>query len=160
LVGVSVFLGIFSAIVFFAPEMGGYFLEANNFIPADPMKTPPHIAPVWYFTPFYAILRAIPQKQLGVIAMGAAVLIFLALPWLDRGLVKSIRYRGTLYKTPFGLFITAFLILGYMGTQDPNLWYVNPTSQICTVIYFSFFLLMPIYTRLDKSRPAPERVTS
>jgi len=160
LVGVSVFLGIFSAIVFFAPEMGGYFLEANNFIPADPMKTPPHIAPVWYFTPFYAILRAIPQKQLGVIAMGAAVLIFLALPWLDRGLVKSIRYRGTLYKTAFGLFITAFLILGYMGTQDPNLWYVNPTSQICTVIYFSFFLLMPIYTRLDKSRPAPERVTS
>lgn len=160
LVGVSVFLGIFSAIVFFAPEMGGYFLEANNFISADPMKTPPHIAPVWYFTPFYAILRAIPQKQLGVIAMGAAVLIFLALPWLDRGLVKSIRYRGTLYKTAFGLFITAFLILGYMGTQDPNLWYVNPTSQICTVIYFSFFLLMPIYTRLDKSRPAPERVTS
>jgi ubiquinol-cytochrome c reductase cytochrome b subunit len=160
LVGVSVFLGIFSAVVFFAPEMGGYFLEANNFIPADPLKTPPHIAPVWYFTPFYAILRAIPQKQLGVIAMGAAVLIFLALPWLDRGIVKSIRYRGTLYKTAFGLFITAFLILGYMGTQDPNLWYVNPTSQVCTAIYFAFFLLMPIYTRLDKSRPVPDRVTS
>lgn len=158
LVGVSVFLAIFSAVVFFAPEMGGYFLEANNFIPADPMKTPPHIAPVWYFTPFYAILRAIPQKQLGVIAMGAAVAIFLALPWLDRGIVKSIRYRGNLYKTFFGLFIVSFIVLGYMGTQDPNLWYVNPTSQVCTVIYFLFFLAMPIYTKFDKTRQVPERV--
>jgi ubiquinol-cytochrome c reductase cytochrome b subunit len=160
MVGVTVFLSLFSAVVFFAPEMGGYFLEDNNFIPADPMKTPPHIAPVWYFTPFYAILRAIPQKQLGVIAMGLAVAIFLALPWLDRGLVKSIRYRGRLYKTAFGLFIVAFLILGYMGTQDPNLWYVNPVSRVCTIIYFGFFLLMPIYTRLDKTKPAPDRVTS
>jgi len=105
-------------------------------------------------------LRAIPQKQLGVIAMGAAVLIFLALPWLDRGAVKSIRYRGTLYKTAFGMFITAFLILGYMGTQDPNLWYVNPVSQVCTAIYFAFFLLMPIYSKLDKTLPEPDRVTS
>ncbi len=159
LVGVSVFLAIFSAVVFFAPEMGGYFLEANNFIPADPMKTPPHIAPVWYFTPFYAILRAVPQKQLGVLAMGAAVVIFLALPWLDRGIVKSIRYRGNLYKTAFGIFIVSFLILGYMGTQDPNLWYVNPVSRICSITYFLFFLAMPIYTRLDKTRQVPDRVT-
>jgi len=159
LVGVSVFLAIFSAVVFFAPEMGGYFLEANNFIPADPMKTPPHIAPVWYFTPFYAILRAIPQKQLGVVAMGAAVAIFLALPWLDRGLVRSIRYRGGLYKTFFGIFIFAFLVLGYMGTQDPNLWYVKPVSRICAVVYFAFFLAMPLYTAMDKTKPVPARVT-
>ncbi len=160
LVGVSVFLAIFSAVVFFAPEMGGYFLEANNFIPADPMKTPPHIAPVWYFTPFYAILRAIPQKQMGVVAMGAAVAIFLALPWLDRGIVRSIRYRGGLYKTFFGIFIVSFLILGYMGTQDPNLWYVNPVSRVCAFLYFMFFLAMPIYTKLDKTRQVPDRVTA
>lgn len=159
LVGVSVFLALFSSVVFFAPEMGGYFLEANNFIPADPLKTPPHIAPVWYFTPFYAILRAIPQKQLGVIAMGGAVVIFFALPWLDRGIVRSIRYRGTLYKSAFAIFIFAFLVLGYMGTQDPNLWYVNPVSQVCTALYFGFFLLMPVYTRLDKTRKEPARVT-
>ena len=158
--GVCVFLALFSAIMFLAPEMGGYFLEANNFIPADPMKTPPHIAPVWYFTPFYAILRAIPQKLLGVIAMFAAVLIFFALPWLDRGIVKSIRYRGTLYKTAFGLFCVAFVVLGYMGTQDPNLWYVNPVSRVGTIIYFGFFLLMPVYTRLDKTRQEPDRVTA
>jgi ubiquinol-cytochrome c reductase cytochrome b subunit len=160
LVGVSVFLAIFSGVVFFAPEMGGYFLEANNFIPADPLKTPPHIAPVWYFTPFYAILRAVPDKVLGVLAMGAAVMVFFALPWLDRGLVKSIRYRGTLYRSIFAVFIVAFLILGYMGTQDPNLWYVNPVSRICTVIYFAFFLGMPFYTKLDKTSPVPERVTA
>ena len=160
LVGVSVFLAIFSAVVFFAPEMGGYFLEANNFIPADPLKTPPHIAPVWYFTPFYAILRAIPQKQLGVVAMGAAVAIFLALPWLDRGIVRSIRYRGGLYKIFFGIFIFSFLVLGYMGTQDPNLWYVNPVSRVCSFLYFMFFLAMPIYTKLDKSRQEPDRVTA
>jgi ubiquinol-cytochrome c reductase cytochrome b subunit len=159
LVGVCVFLAIFSAVVFFAPEMGGYFLEANNFIPADPLKTPPHISPVWYFTPFYAILRAIPNKVAGVLAMGASVVIFFALPWLDHGPVKSIRYRGTLYKSFFGVFIVAFLILGYMGTQDPNLWYVNPVSRVCAFVYFAFFLLMPIFTKLDKTSQEPERVT-
>jgi len=159
LVGVSVFLAIFSAVVFFAPEMGGYFLEANNFIPADPLKTPPHISPVWYFTPFYAILRAVPNKVAGVLAMGASVVIFFALPWLDHGPVKSIRYRGTLYRSFFGVFIVAFLILGYMGTQDPNLWYVNPVSRVCAFVYFAFFLLMPIFTKLDKTSQEPERVT-
>ncbi len=159
IMGVVGFLAVYFGIIFFSPEMGGYFLEDNNFIPADPLKTPPHIAPVWYFTPFYAILRAIPQKQLGVVAMGVAVAIFFLLPWLDRGLVKSIRYRGNLYKIALGLFVLAFLILGYMGTQDPNLWYVNPVSRVCALVYFGFFVLMPIYTRLDKTKPVPERVT-
>ncbi|MDE3010699.1 MAG: cytochrome bc complex cytochrome b subunit [Pseudomonadota bacterium] len=159
LVGVTVFLALFSAVVFFAPEMGGYFLEANNFIPADPLKTPPHISPVWYFTPFYAILRAVPNKVFGVLAMGASVVIFFLLPWLDNGPVKSIRYRGSLYKAFFGLFIVAFLILGYMGTQDPNLWYVNPVSRVCAIVYFAFFLGMPLYTKLDKTKQEPERVT-
>ncbi len=156
--GVVAFLAVYFGIIFFAPEMGGYFLEDNNFIPADPLKTPLHISPVWYFTPFYAILRAIPQKQLGVLAMGVAVVIFFLLPWLDRGLVKSIRYRGILFKAALGLFVVAFLILGYMGTQDPSLWYVNPVSRVCALVYFGFFVLMPIYTRLDKTKPVPERV--
>ena len=159
MVGVVVFLVVFSAVIFFAPEMGGYFLEANNFIPADPLKTPPHIAPVWYFTPYYAILRAIPDKLLGVIAMGASVLVFCFLPWLDRGKVKSIRYRGPLFKTALTLFVIAFLVLGYMGTQDPNLSYVNPVSRVMAVIYFAFFLLMPLYTSIDKTKPEPQRVT-
>ncbi len=160
IVGVVVFLMIYFGIIFFAPEMGGYFLEENNFIPADPMQTPPHIAPVWYFTPFYAILRAIPQKQLGIAAMGLAVVIFFLLPWLDKGLVKSIRYRGTLYKVALGAFVVSFLILGYMGTLEPTLWYVNPVSRICALVYFGFFLLMPVYTKLDKTKPVPDRVTS
>ncbi|HQT81561.1 MAG: cytochrome b [Ferrovum sp. 37-45-19] len=159
LVGLMAFFIIFFAIVFFAPEFGGHFLEANNFIPADPLKTPSHIEPVWYFTPFYAILRAVPQKQLGVIAMGLSVAIFLLLPWLDRGIVKSIRYRGTLYKTSLYMFFCAFLVLGYMGTQNPTIWYVNPVSRVCSVIYFGFFLLLPWVSRWDKTKPVPERLT-
>ena len=159
IMGTVGFLIVYFGIIFFAPEMDGYFLEDNNFIPADPMKTPPHIAPVWYFTPYYAILRAVPQKQLGVIAMGLAVGIFFLLPWLDRGRVKSIRYRGNLFKIALGLFLVSFVTLGYMGTQDPNLWYVNPVSRICALVYFSFFIFMPIYTKLDKTKPVPERVT-
>lgn len=162
LFGVAVFLCFFSAIVFFAPNMGGYFLEDNNFIPADPFKTPPHIAPVWYFTPFYAILRAVPSfagtQVWGVIAMGAATLIIAFLPWLDRSPVKSIRYRGTLYKSVLTIFIVAFLGLGYLGTQAPT-----PLgtflSQLFTVIYFAFFLAMPWYTKMDKTKPVPTRVT-
>ncbi|MGD9600713.1 MAG: cytochrome bc complex cytochrome b subunit [Gammaproteobacteria bacterium] len=164
-VGVVVFLMLFSIVVFFAPEMGGYFLEANNFLPADPMKTPQHIAPVWYFTPFYSILRAntvnflwLDAKLWGVVFMGLGVMILFLLPWLDRSPVKSIRYRGGLYKTALGVFVVAFLILGYLGVLPPT-----PArtlvAQICTVIYFLFFLLMPIYTKLDKTRPVPDRVT-
>jgi ubiquinol-cytochrome c reductase cytochrome b subunit len=159
ILGVVVFLALFTFIVFFVPEMGGYFLEENNFIPADPLKTPPHIAPVWYFTPFYAILRAIPHKLLGVCAMGASVLAFCFLPWLDRGKVKSIRYRGPLYKIALGLFTVSFLVLGFMGTQDPNKWFVNLVSRVMAVIYFGFFVLMPWYTSIDKTKPEPVRVT-
>jgi ubiquinol-cytochrome c reductase cytochrome b subunit len=165
LMGLSVFLILFSAVVFFAPEMGGYFIEANNFIPANPMQTPPHIAPVWYFTPYYSILRAntinflwIDAKVWGVIFMGLGVLIFFLLPWLDRGAVRSIRYRGPLFKGALGIFVVVFLILGYLGLLPPTPERTL-VAQVCTVIYFLFFLLMPIYTSLDKNKPVPERVT-
>ena len=124
--GAAVFLFVFAIIVFFAPEVGGYFLEANNFIPADPLKTPLHIAPVWYFTPYYSILRAIPplfnSQFPGVAAMGAATMILFVLPWLDRSPVKSIRYRGPIFKRWVAAFVVAFLILGYLGTEPTNVW--------------------------------------
>jgi len=208
IVGVVVFLFLFFLVVFFMPEMGGYFLEYNNFIPADSLKTPPHIAPVWYFTPYYSILRAITEdfmrvlavgmaayvcliwltarnmgvkflasaiglvvivlmiggplaleaKVWGVAAMGAATLIFFVLPWLDRSPVKSIRYKGSLFKTALTIFVVVFLVLGYYGTQT-----VTPAgtliSQIGTLIYFAFFLLMPWYSVMDKTKPEPDRVT-
>jgi ubiquinol-cytochrome c reductase cytochrome b subunit len=160
--GVAVFLAIFSVVVFFAPEMKGYFLEYNNFIPADPFKTPPHIAPVWYFTPFYAILRAVPSfagtQVWGVIAMGAATLIIAFLPWLDRSPVKSIRYRGTLYKTILAIFLVAFFGLGILGVLPPTP-VRTVLSQVFTVIYFLFFLAMPWYTKMDKTKPVPTRLT-
>lgn len=177
IVGVSVFLIVFSAIIFFAPEMGGYFLEANNFIPADPLKTPSHIAPVWYFTPYYSILRAVPpimnSQFPGVAAMGLSVVIFALLPWLDRSPVKSIRYRGPIYKVWLALFVVSFLILGYLGTEPSNVWGVfDPSTfivggadratvvaRIFTAVYFLFFILMPWYTSIDKTKPVPERVT-
>src|SRR5450830_1293311 len=126
IMGVSVFLIVFTAIIFFAPEMGGYFLEANNFIPADSLKTPPHISPVWYFTPYYSILRAVPpvlnSAFPGVMGMGLSVMVFTLLPWLDRGAVKSIRYRGSLYKKWLAAFVVSFLVLGYLGTEPSNVW--------------------------------------
>ena len=165
IVGVVGFLIVFSFIVFFAPEGGGYFLEFNNFIPADPLKTPPHIAPVWYFTPFYSILRAvtyplfgIDAKFWGVVAMGAAVVIIAFLPWLDRSPVKSIRYKGGLFKAILAVFIVAFFILGYLGVLPPTPGRTL-VSQICSVIYFGFFLLMPWYSKMDKCKPEPDRVT-
>ncbi len=160
--GVSVFLVVFTSILFFQPEMGGYFLEHPNFDPADALKTPAHIAPVWYFTPFYAILRAVPSffgtQVWGVLAMGAATLIIGALPWLDRSPVRSVRYRGPIYKTALTLFVISFLGLGYLGTQAPT---VTGTilSQILSVIYFLFFIAMPWYTKIDKTKPVPDRVT-
>jgi ubiquinol-cytochrome c reductase cytochrome b subunit len=170
MVGVVVFLAVFSFIIFFAPEMGGYFLEYNNFIPADPLKTPPHIAPVWYFTPYYAMLRAVPallgSQFWGVIVMGAAVLIFFALPWLDRSPVKSIRYKGPYYKLALALFVVSFLVLGWLGTQPTDfLGKLGGTdtavilARVFTLVYFLFFVLMPWYTRIDSYRPEPERVT-
>ena len=160
--GVAGFLFIFAAILFFAPEMGGYFLEHPNFEPANPLKTPPHIAPVWYFTPFYAILRAVPSMMgsafPGVIAMFASILVMFFLPWLDRSPVKSIRYKGPITKIALGLFVVDFILLGYLGTQPTTDLY-KLLAQIGTGYYFAFFLLMPIYSKLDSTKPVPERVT-
>jgi ubiquinol-cytochrome c reductase cytochrome b subunit len=158
IVGVGVFLLFFATVIFYMPEMGGYFLEHANFIPADPMKTPEHIAPVWYFTPFYAILRAIPDKFAGVIGMGGAIVVMFLLPWLDRSEVKSIRYRGGVYKKALLLFVISFLGLGYLGTQ-PATPAATTVARIFTAIYFGFFLLMPLYTRWEKSKPLPTRLT-
>jgi ubiquinol-cytochrome c reductase cytochrome b subunit len=202
--GVMVFLLVFSIILFFAPEMGGYFLEYNNFIPADPLKTPPHIAPVWYFTPYYSVLRATTEsimyvmavgvavmavmtmlrvkskiwrvaiagaaiilivgfftldaKVWGVVFMGVSVLIFFALPWLDQAPVKSIRYRGPIYRIALILFVVAFLILGYLGVLAPTAGRTL-VAQVCMLVYFGFFLLMPWYSRWDSCRPEPQRVS-
>jgi len=160
--GVAGFLIIFLGIVFFAPEMGGYFLEAPNFEPANPLKTPEHIAPVWYFTPFYAILRAVPSfagtQVWGVIAMGAAIVVLFFLPWLDKSPVKSIRYKGPIFKGMIAMFVVVFLILGYLGMQ-PATPGRTLLAQVCTTLYFVFFLAMPIYSKMDKTKPVPERVT-
>lgn len=156
--GVGVFLFFFLGVVFFAPDLMGYFLEPPNFEAANPLKTPEHIAPVWYMTPFYAILRAIPDKLMGVLAMFAAVLIIFFLPWLDRSPVRSIRYKGILYKGMLTLFVISFCALGYLGMVPPDP-VRTVAAQIFSVIYFAFFLLMPIYTKLDKTKPVPERVT-
>ncbi|MBB6580904.1 cytochrome b [Ralstonia solanacearum] len=204
IVGVAVFLFLFSAVVFFAPEMGGYFLEANNFIPADSLKTPPHIAPVWYFTPFYSMLRAttsaflpilwgflaimlgllfvrcksmrvkgvavavavilalgfafIDAKFWGVLVMGGSVVIFFFLPWLDQSPVKSIRYRPGFHKVLLGVFVVAFAVLGYLGIQPPSPA-GSIVSQIGTIVYFAFFLSMPIWSRMGTFKPVPERIT-
>ena len=158
LVGVIVFLIVFAGVVFFAPEFGGWFLEANNFVPANPLVTPEHIVPVWYFTPFYAILRAVPDKLIGVLLMGAATMILFLLPWLDRSPVKSIRYRGPIFKFALALFTISFLCLGYLGTQNPTPE-MTLMARIFSVIYFGFFLLMPFYTKMDSTKPVPDRVT-
>jgi ubiquinol-cytochrome c reductase cytochrome b subunit len=173
-----VFLAIFAFIVFFLPEMGGYFLEASNFIPADPLLTPEHIAPVWYFTPYYSILRAVPplfnSQFPGVLAMGVAVLILFFLPWLDRSPVKSIRHRGARYKSWLVAFVVVFLILGYLGTETTTVWgqfaidasildtrdVATWVARLCTVVYFLFFILMPWYTARDRVKPLPERVAA
>ena len=202
---VSVFLFIFSAVLFFAPEGGGYFLEFNNFIEANPLKTPPHIAPVWYFTPYYSMLRATTDlmvnilavilaiaaalailrggfrasakiaialaaivavfllktfdaKFWGVVVMGGAVLILFVLPWLDRSPVKSIRYRPGWHKYVYAIFVIFFLALGYLGSQPPSTG-GNYISQIGTLVYFAFFLLMPWWSRVGTFKPVPNRVT-
>ncbi|TXH03872.1 MAG: cytochrome b [Nevskiaceae bacterium] len=158
LVGVGVFLIIFLGIVFFAPDGGGYFLEKPNFQPANPLVTPPHITPAWYFGTFYAILRAIPNKLLGVIAMFSSVIVLFLVPWLDRSKVRSIRYKGPISKIALALFTVAFAMLCYLGMQPPSPLYTL-LSRIGTFIYFAFFLLMPFYSAIDKTKPEPERVT-
>ena len=157
LVAIVIFLMIFSAVIFFAPEMGGYFLEYANFEPANLLATPEHIAPVWYFTPFYAILRAVPDKLWGSILIAASVALPIFLPWLDKSRVKSIRYRGWMYKSALGLFVVSFVSLGWLGVQPAEGAYVI-AARIFSVVYFAFFLLMPYYTAIDKTKPVPERV--
>lgn len=157
LVAIIIFLIIFSFVMFFAPEMGGYFLEHANFEPANMKATPEHIAPVWYFTPFYAILRAVPDKLWGFILFGFSVLLPVFLPWLDRARVKSIRYRGWIYKTALTVFVISFISLGWLGTQPATETY-KLAAQFFAVIYFAFFLLMPYYTSIDKTKPVPDRV--
>ena len=171
IVAVVVFAMIFSAVVFFAPEGGGYFLEYNNFFQADLMKTPLHIAPVWYFTPFYSLLRAmvwpflgLDAKFWGVIAMGAGVVILAFLPWLDRSRAKSIRYRGPIFKTLLSLFVVAFVILGFLGTKPPEYVFFGvipgaPLAQVLSAYYFLFFITMPWWSKIDKCKPEPERVS-
>jgi len=201
---VSIFLMVFTAIVFFAPEFGGYFLEYNNFIPADPLKTPLHIAPVWYFTPYYSMLRAITGEMMyvliacvllgaflavknnampsilkagvvggaviisalmygidakfwGVVVMGGAVVIMFFLPWLDYSPVKSIRYRPDWHKYVYAVFVIDFLILGYLGVQPPSP-IGERVSQVGTMFYFGFFLLMPWWSKLGTPKPVPDRV--
>jgi ubiquinol-cytochrome c reductase cytochrome b subunit len=160
--GISVFLVLFAGVVFFAPEMGGLFLEAPNFEPANPLLTPEHIAPVWYFTPYYAILRAVPAflntQVWGVLALFAAVLLLFFVPWLDRSPVKSIRYRGPIYKTALMVFAANFIMLGYCGLK-PAVSPFTKMSVVGTIIYFAFFLLMPWYSRIDRVKPEPARVT-
>ena len=143
--------------MFFAPEMGGYFLEHANFEPANNLKTPEHIAPVWYFTPFYAILRAVPSKGGGALLMLLAIVVLFLLPWLDRCKVKSIRYRGWIFKVALTTFAISFVALGYLGLQPAVEPFVTIT-RIFTVLYFAFFLFMPVYTSLEKTKPVPDRV--
>ncbi|MGI9324946.1 MAG: cytochrome b [Pseudomonadales bacterium] len=160
-----VFLFIFCAVVFFAPEMGGYFIEKPNFEEANPLKTPDHIAPVWYYTPYYAMLRAatyplfgLDAKFWGFVVMAAAILVPAVLPWLDRSKVKSMRYKGMGSKIMLGLFVISFFILGYLGTIAPSTE-ATLLAQFCTIIYFAYFVLMPWYTRVEKTKPVPDRVT-
>ena len=156
-----VFLCFFALVVFFAPEMGGFFLEYPNFEPANPIKTPDHIAPVWYFTPYYAILRAIPPwfgtQIWGVIAMGLSIVLLFLLPWLDRGAVKSIRYRGWLYKLALIIFVISFISLGVLGVLAPTPGR-QIAAQVFSIIYFTFILMMPFYTKWDKTTVPPDRV--
>jgi ubiquinol-cytochrome c reductase cytochrome b subunit len=162
IMGVVAFLWLLCAVVFYAPALNGYFLEHANFIEANPLKTPEHIAPIWYLTPFYSVLRAIPpmfgSQFPGVLAMGAAILILFALPWLDRSPVKSIRYRSPIYKWVLGVFVVSFIMLGWLGVQP-----VTPLNallaRVFTALYFAFFILMPWYTSIGKTKEVPERVT-
>ena len=157
LVGVVVFMIVFFMVVFFAPEMGGYFLEYANFDPANSMVTPDHIAPVWYMTPFYTILRAIPNKLLGIAAMGASIIFLFFLPWLDKSPVRSMRYKGQWSRGALAAFIVSFIILGFLGTISVTLT-TQYVARLCTFVYFAYFLLMPFYTRFERHLAVPQRI--
>ncbi|HET9329328.1 MAG TPA: cytochrome b N-terminal domain-containing protein, partial [Steroidobacteraceae bacterium] len=156
-VGIGVFFVLFAIVVFFVPTLGGLFIEAPNFEPANPLSTPAEISPVWYFTPYYAILRAVPNQRFGALLMLLALVSFLFVPWLDRSPVKSMRYRGWISRTALALFVVAFIVLGFLGKRPPEGLYVV-LARIFTVVYFAFFWLMPFYTRIDRVKPVPERV--
>ena len=162
--GIVVFLFVFIAVVFFFPDGGGYFLEKPNFEPANGLKTPDHIAPVWYFTPFYAILRSIPDKLMGVVAMGAAIAFLFLLPWLDRSAVRSMRYKGMISRVALGVFVVCFVILGFCGVKPPDGVFIfdvtwKVTGQVCTAFYFLWFITMPFVPLLEKTKTPPERLT-
>lgn len=157
LVGAIIFLIAFFSVVFFAPEMGGYFLEPDNFSPANPLVTPEHITPAWYLTPFYSMLRAIPNKLVGIMVLGLSILVLFVLPWLDHSPVRSMRYKGAVSKIFLWLFVFSFISLGYLGTVT-----VTPMrqalAQLFTVIYFAYFIIMPFYTRLETHKIPPVRI--
>jgi ubiquinol-cytochrome c reductase cytochrome b subunit len=165
LVAIVVFLFVFCFVVFFFPEGGGYLLEYPNFEMADPLKTPDHITPVWYYTPFYSMLKAVTYplfgldaKFWGLIVMAGAIAILFVLPWLDKSPVKSIRYKGLASKAFLAIFVVSFFILGYLGTI-PSTPGTTLLAQVCTALYFAYFILMPWYTKVEKTKPVPERVT-
>lgn len=158
MIGVAGFLFFFCAIIFFKPDMWGYFLEKPNFEVANGLKTPEHIAPVWYFTPFYAILRAVPDKLLGVIMMGLSIVVLFLLPWLDRCKVRSVRYRSMLHKLNIAQFVVCFIILGVLGVL-PSTPMLTLVAQICSLGYFGFFVLLFFYSKNESTKPLPERVT-
>jgi ubiquinol-cytochrome c reductase cytochrome b subunit len=157
LVAIGIFGIVFSIIMFFFPEGGGYMIELANFEEANPLSTPEHIAPVWYYSPYYAMLRAVPDKLGGLIVMGAAIAILFVVPWLDRSKAASIRYKGILSKIAMTIFVISWLMLAWLGTVPVTALRTN-LSIIGTVIYFAFFLLMPIYTSIEKIKPVPERL--
>ncbi len=158
LFGVAVFLFIFAAVIFYAPTMDGFFLEHENFVPANSLVTPAHIAPAWYLAPFYAVLRAVPDKLLGIAAMASGIAFLFVMPWLDRSPVKSIRYKGLASKIAISVFVVSFIGLGYVGTQpvSPLLAFL---ARIFALGYFGFFIGMPFYTRWEKTKPVPARIT-
>ncbi len=156
-VGIGVFLVLFAIVVFFAPTFGGYFLEPANFEPANPLSTPPEITPSWYLTPYYAILRGIPNQRLGALLLLLAIVAYFFLPWLDRSPVKSMRYKGWLSRTFLALFVLSFFGLMYAGLHPPEPVYVL-MGRICTALYFAYFVLMPWYTRIERVKPVPDRL--
>ena len=165
LVAVVVFLFVFCFVLFFMPEMGGYFLEYANFTEADNLKTPEHIAPVWYFTPFYSMLRAVTYplfgldaKFWGLVVMAAAIAILFVVPWLDKSPVKSMRYKGWYSRIALMIFVVSFIILGVLGVWSPTDSRAK-LAQLCTVLYFAYFIFMPWYTRKEQTKLPPERVT-
>src|SRR6185436_2570978 len=158
IVGVGLFLTVFAIVLFFIPTFFGYFMESPNFEPANPVSTPEHIAPVWYFTPYYAILRAVPDQRLGALLMALSVAAFLFVPWLDRAQNKSIRYRGVLSKLLLGMFFVTFLVLMWLGLKPAEGLYVM-LARIFTALYFAFFILLPFVSKADGNGPVPERVT-